>query len=139
MIGLSPGIRILMKGEEMASRKDNRGRVLLKGGRYQYAYTNIAGKRCYFYASNLTDLRKKERDLQIATWQGAALYGSTVSLNYMYDRALSLKIGLKSTFGYPCILQLPCKRQGPVREDGTACAPADFYRIQACPSGWRDI
>ena len=87
----------------MASRKDNKGRVLLKGeaqrkdGRYQYAYTNIAGKRCYFYASNLTDLRKKERDLQIATWQGAALYGSTVSLNYMYDRALSLKIGLKST------------------------------------------
>ena len=87
----------------MASRKDNKGRVLLKGesqrsdGRYQFAYTNIAGKRRYFYARNLADLRLKEREYKIADWQGAHNIGERVTLNYMYDRALALKVGLKKS------------------------------------------
>ena len=90
-----------MKGEEMASRKDNKGRVLLKGeaqrkdGRYHFAYTNIIGKRCYLYAHDLTELRKKEREYHIADWQGVRNYSECVSVNHMYDRALSLKVGLK--------------------------------------------
>ena len=87
----------------MASRKDNRGRVLQKGeaqrkdGRYHFAYTTISGKRCYIYASNLADLRAKEREIQIANWQGATRYGTLVSLNFMFDKALKLKVGIKES------------------------------------------
>ena len=87
----------------MASRKDSKGRVLQKGefhrkdGRYQFSYTNIAGKRCYIYADNLVTLRQKERDFQVASWQGATQYGSQVSLNFMFDRALALKVGIKQS------------------------------------------
>ena len=94
---------VLKKGEEMASRKDSKGRVLQKGeaqrkdGRYHFAYTNIAGKRCYIYAENLVELRKKERDLHIASWQGANQYGTMVSLNFMFDRSLKLKVGIKAS------------------------------------------
>ena len=87
----------------MVSRKDNKGRVLQKGeiqrkdGRYHYAYTNIAGKRCYLYADTLQGLRKKESELQIATWQGATQSESSVTLNFMYDRVMALKIGIKES------------------------------------------
>ncbi len=87
----------------MASRKDSKGRVLQKGeaerkcGKYHYAYTDITGRRCYIYANDLTSLRAKERELHLADWQGASQFGSQVSLNYMYDRALSLKNGLKAS------------------------------------------
>lgn len=87
----------------MASRKDNKGRVLQKGeaqrtdGRYQFAFTDLAGKRRFLYADNLVDLRKKEREYYIADWQGASQFGSRVSLNYMYDRMLALKFGIKES------------------------------------------
>ena len=87
----------------MASRKDSKGRVLQKGeaerkdGKYHYAYTDITGRRRYIYAKDLTTLRAKERELHIADWQGVSQLGAQVSLNYMYDRTLSLKIGLKAT------------------------------------------
>ena len=73
----------------MASRKDKQGRVLQKGeaqrkdGRYHFAYTDITGKRCYIYASNLVDLRKKEREFYIADWQGATRFGTQVTLNFV--------------------------------------------------------
>ena len=87
----------------MASRKDNKGRALQKGeahrkdGRYHYAYTNVAGRRCYLYADSLQELRKKESELQIASWQGATQYNSSATLNFMYDRAIALKIGIKES------------------------------------------
>ena len=87
----------------MASRKDKKGRVLQKGesqrkdGRYHYAYTNVAGKRCFIYADSLAELRKKERDHQVASWQGATRYGTQASLNYMFDRSLALKVGIKES------------------------------------------
>jgi hypothetical protein len=48
-------------------RKDNRGRILRTGesqrkdGRYQFQYTDAAGKRHCVYALNLVDLREKEK------------------------------------------------------------------------------
>ena len=53
----------------MAGRKrtDNRGRILRTGesqrkdGRYQFQYTDAAGKRHCVYDLNLLDLREKER------------------------------------------------------------------------------
>lgn len=87
----------------MASRKDNRGRVLHKGesqrpdGRYHFAYTDVTGKRHFIYANSLTELREKERDYHIADWSGAVNYGSNVTLNYMYDRFMATKFGLKES------------------------------------------
>ena len=48
-------------------RKDNRGRILRTGesqrkdGRYQFQYTDAAGKRHCVYDMNLVDLREKEK------------------------------------------------------------------------------
>ena len=76
----------------MASRKDSKGRVLQKGefhrkdGRYQFTYTNIAGKRCYIYADNLVTLRQKERDFQVASWQMSWMFSkkSLETFRYLY-------------------------------------------------------
>lgn len=87
----------------MASRKDSKGRVLKKGeyerpdGRYQYAYTTITGKRTFIYAKTIEELRKKEREYQIASYSGASNYGTKVSINSMFDRAISLKVGIKES------------------------------------------
>lgn len=95
----------------MASRKDSRGRVLQKGefqrsdGRYQYSYNDITGKRIYIYADNLPALREKERKYLIADWQGANNYGSNVTLNFMYDRFMATKFGLKDS-SYASYLQM---------------------------------
>ena len=87
----------------MASRKDNRGRVLQKGevhradGRYHFAYTDVSGKRRFMYADTLAELREKERLFFIADWQGATQAGSMATLDYMYDRALAMKVGIKES------------------------------------------
>ena len=47
------------------------------------------------YADSLLELRQKEREHHVADWQGATQYGTQVSLNFMFDRSLALKIGIK--------------------------------------------
>lgn len=96
----------------MASRKDNKGRVLLKGeyfresdGRYQYSYTDVTGKRRFFYAYSLVDLREKEKEYMVADWHGAGNYGVSVDLNFMYDRFMATKFGLKES-SYASYLQM---------------------------------
>lgn len=89
----------------MASRKDQRGRALQKGefqradGRYQYSYTDVIGKRHYIYAKTLVELRDKERDLLINSFSvsSASAYGKPVTLNFMYDRFMATKFGLKES------------------------------------------
>lgn len=95
----------------MASRKDNRGRVLQKGeyqrkdGRYQYSYYNPLGERKFIYANSLPELRELEREYLVASYQGAGAYGTTVTLNFMYDRFMATKIGLKES-SYASYLQM---------------------------------
>ena len=95
----------------MASRKDNRGRVLQKGealrcdGRYQFSYTDIIGKRHYIYAHDLVRLREKEKEYYIADWQGVSNYGLCVTLNTVYDRLMATKFGLKDST-YASYLQM---------------------------------
>ena len=54
----------------MANRKDSKGRVLKTGesqrkdGTYMYRYTDIRGNRKSVYASDLKELREKEKDVQ---------------------------------------------------------------------------
>lgn len=51
-------------------RKDSKGKVLREGeserkdGRYVYRYTDVLGKRHCIYATNLNELRDKEKDVQ---------------------------------------------------------------------------
>ena len=51
-------------------RRDNKGRVLKDGesqrknGTYDYRYTDIHKKRRCIYAKTLTELRRKEADIQ---------------------------------------------------------------------------
>ena len=95
----------------MASRKDNKGRVLQKGeyqrtnGKYQFSYYDITGKRRYMYSSDLMELRKKEKEYMLASWQGADAYGSAVTLNRMYDRYMATKFGLRES-SYCSYLQM---------------------------------
>lgn len=87
----------------MASRKDNKGRVLHTGeyqrkdGSYQYSYYDLRGVRRYIYANDLQTLRKKERDFTVASFQGADAYGTSVTLNTMYDRYMATKQGLRES------------------------------------------
>lgn len=87
----------------MASRKDKKGRVLQKGeyqrsdGTYQYSYYDITGKRRYLYSKDLMELRKKEKEYMFANWQGADVYGVSVTLNSMYDRYMATKFGLRES------------------------------------------
>ncbi len=95
----------------MASRKDSKGRVLQKGeyqranGSYQFSYYDITGKRRYMYSSDLVELRKKEKEYMMASWQGADAFGSSVTLNSMYDRYMATKYGLRES-SYCSYLQM---------------------------------
>ncbi len=87
----------------MPARKDQKGRALHKGefqranGRYQYTYTNENHQRCYVYAYTLEELRRKERQIMMSTWSGIERLGEKVTLNILYDKALSLNPGLKES------------------------------------------
>ena len=54
------------------ARKDNKGRVLLKGEsyrekdeRYQFKYTDSMGRTKYIYSKDIITLRKREEELMI--------------------------------------------------------------------------
>lgn len=83
----------------MASRKDNKGRVLKAGesqrkdGTYQYRYLNPIGKRCYEYAPTLQQLRIKEEAIQNALSNGLCFNHQKMSLNELFERFLKMKKG----------------------------------------------
>lgn len=86
------------------ARKDNNGRVLRKGeclrkdGRYVYTYTDPLGRRRYIYSKNLLKLREREDKLMRDKMDGLDVYkASTVTINMVFEKYLSTKIGLKST------------------------------------------
>lgn len=95
----------------MASRKDNKGRVLQKGeyqrpdGRYQYSYYDATGKRRFLYANSIPELRDLEREYLVASFSGAGSYGTMVTLNFMYDRFMATKIGLRDS-SYASYMQM---------------------------------
>lgn len=88
----------------MASRKDNRGRVLerneyqRKNGTYRYDYQDIIGTFHSIYAPDLATLRDKEKKLKLAQWQGVDVErGNTVTFNDVFDRYMNTKFGLKES------------------------------------------
>ena len=87
----------------MAERKDSKGQILKTGeserkdGRYHFAYTDITGKRCYIYGKDLDELRRKESLYYIPTLNGTDPCDDNATVNDIYDKALSLKFGIKES------------------------------------------
>lgn len=89
----------------MASRKDNKGRVLRTGecfnekrSLYSYAYTDPMGKRRYIYARDLVTLREKETQLQRDQLDGLDSYvAGSQDLNFLFDRYFATKKGLRKS------------------------------------------
>lgn len=86
-----------------ATRKDLRGRVLLKGeqqrssdGRYVYTYLDATKTRRYIYANDIVTLREKEEKLKDDLRAGIDVYAAgKATINITFDRYISLKKGLK--------------------------------------------
>ena len=87
------------------SRKDNKGRVLLRGEsqrsqdmRYVYTYQDPFGKRKYIYANDLVELRKKEDMLKRDQLDGLDVYvAGKATINYVFDRYISMKHDIRKT------------------------------------------
>ena len=87
------------------ARRDKKGRTLRKGesyrnkqGLYTYAYTDVFGKRCFLYSKDLGELREKEERLKKDQADGLDVYvAGKASLNYLFDRYMSIKTGLRET------------------------------------------
>lgn len=87
----------------MATRKDNKGRVLQRGEmqrsedlRYVYSYTDPYGKRRRIYANTLKELREKEDQLKKDQLDGLDIYAAGESdLNFVFDRYISTKTELR--------------------------------------------
>lgn len=87
----------------MERRKDTKGRVLQKGesqrkdGLYVFQYKDISGKRRSAYASDLSDLRKKERKIRMDLEDNINTSGAEITLNEQFDKYMSLKTRLRNT------------------------------------------
>lgn len=92
------------------SRKDNKGRVLLRGEsqrsqdmRYVYTYQDPFGKRKYIYATDLMELRKKKDELKRDQLDGLDVYvAGKATINFVFDRYLSMKHDLRKTTKANC-------------------------------------
>lgn len=84
----------------MERRKDKKGRVLQKGesqrkdGRYIYQYNDIFGNRKCIYATNLSDLRKQEKQINRDLEDNIDTNGAEITLNNQFDKYLALKTQL---------------------------------------------
>ena len=82
-------------------RRDNKGRVLKDGesqrknGTYDYRYTDIHKKRRCIYAKSLTELRRKEADIQRDLADGVDYAAGEITVAELVDRYINLKRGLK--------------------------------------------
>ena len=88
----------------MATRKDNKGRLLQKGefqrkdGRYVYQFRDPLYKMHQVYAATLPELRMKEESLKRDQLDGIALYATgKITLNELFDRFIVTKRNLRST------------------------------------------
>ncbi len=82
-------------------RKDNKGRILKTGesqrkdGIYQYRYTDFRGKRQAVYASNLQELRQKEKEIQKQIDDGIDYEAGQITVIELLEKYISLKKGVR--------------------------------------------
>lgn len=94
----------LGKGEKlMERRKDRKGRVLQRGesqrkdGSYVYQYKDNYGKRKSAYANNLSDLRKKEKQINRDLEDNINTARAEITLNEQFNKYMSLKTQIRNS------------------------------------------
>ena len=95
-------------------RKDANGRVLRTGESqrkdliYQYRYTDIRGKRQTIYATNLKELREKEKEIQKHLDDGLDYAAGQATVISLLERYISLKqeVRYNTKVGYNFVLNL---------------------------------
>ena len=95
-------------------RKDHKGRLLRTGESqrkdltYQYRYTDVTGKRRTVYASDLQELRKKEKAIQKDIDDGINYCEGNVTVIELLERYIALKQGVRhaTKVGYNFVLNL---------------------------------
>lgn len=94
-----------MAKAKVKQRKDNKGRVLLRGESqrksddlYIYTYTDPYGTRRYVYSMDLSVLREKKEQLLRDQMDGLDIYvGGKATINMTFDRYMSMKQNLRET------------------------------------------
>lgn len=95
-------------------RKDHKGRLLRTGESqrkdltYQFRYTDVTGKRRTVYASDLQELRKKEKAIQKDIDDGINYCEGNVTVIELLERYIALKQGVRhaTKVGYNFVLNL---------------------------------
>lgn len=90
---------------KIKKRKDDKGRVLLKGESqrksdkiYIYTYTDPYGKRRYVYSKDLVLLREKKEQLIRDQMDGLDFYvGGRATINMAFDRYMKTKYNLRES------------------------------------------
>ena len=98
-------------------RKDNKGRLLRTGESqrkdltYQFRYTDVTGKRRTVYATDLQELRKKEKAIQKDIDDGINYCEGNVTVIELLERYIALKQGVRhaTKVGYNFVLNLAKK------------------------------
>ena len=98
-------------------RKDHKGRLLRTGESqrkdltYQYRYTDATGKRRTVYASDLQELRKKEKAIQKDVEDGINYCEGNVTVIELLERYIALKQGVRhaTKVGYNFVLNIAKK------------------------------
>lgn len=83
------------------NRKDNKGRLLKTGESqrkdliYQYRFVDLYGKRHCVYASDLQELREKEKTIQDSYYMGIDYAAGNITVRELVNRYVSLKQGVR--------------------------------------------
>lgn len=97
-----------------SKRKDHKGRILKAGESqrkdliYQYRYTDLRGRRHTIYASDLKELREKEKEIQHHLDDGIDYCSGKITVISLLERYLSLKQGVRynTKVGYRFVMNL---------------------------------
>lgn len=131
-------------------RKDNKGRLLRTGESqrkdliYQYRYTDFRGKRQTIYASDLQELRKKEKEIQKQVDDGLDYEAGQITVIELLEKYISLKQGVRydTKVGYEFVLGLIKKEEFGYRKISTikvSDAKQWFMKLQRDGRGYSTI
>lgn len=131
-------------------RKDNKGRLLKTGESqrkdliYQYRYTDFRGKRQTIYASDLQELRKKEKEILKQVDDGLDYMAGQITVIELMEKYISLKQGVRynTKVGYQFVLDLVKKEEFGYRKINTikvSDAKQWFMKLQKDGRGYSTI
>lgn len=131
-------------------RKDNKGRLLRTGESqrkdliYQYRYTDFRGKRQTIYASDLQELRKKEKEIQKQVDDGLDYVAGQITVIELLEKYINLKQGVRynTKVGYQFVLDLVKKEEFGYRKISTikvSDAKQWFMKLQKDGRGYSTI